>query len=283
MKLQAQQQEQPQQEIASQSNLSTSIQSSISMSILLRFKSMDNFVKHLIGSLKFDNTFEANVEFAGDVYVVGNGPIMEEDHERLRAAGSETVFRCNGMRNLRWEEPVGVVYARKLTASGHYWGVTDDQCPRIASAKEVILIGVKGEVTEDGEKFKKKLPNVEVNGVYLSKDDKSDEPYSIDLDGTILHCPPKEHGACSKKAYGWSTGFMATVITRQRFPNAKIHLMGMNWNEGGKEVQAHPWNVEKRIIASLSWATVHKTKSKAYHDPNEKCQISSALLELEAR
>merc|ERR1719433_1901716 len=104
------------------------------------------------------------------------------------------------------------------------------------------------------------------------------EPYSTmaTLDGsngTMIHCPTAgwgRHPACNALAYGWSTGFLAMLLTHERFPNAKLHVMGMNWNG---DVQTHPWRVERKIMTNLTWVAVHDTATAAYSpDGRSRCQ-----------
>eukprot|EP00747_Dinoflagellata_sp_TGD_P167332 gnl/TRDRNA2_/TRDRNA2_191519_c0_seq1.p1 gnl/TRDRNA2_/TRDRNA2_191519_c0~~gnl/TRDRNA2_/TRDRNA2_191519_c0_seq1.p1 ORF type:complete len:309 (-),score=24.66 gnl/TRDRNA2_/TRDRNA2_191519_c0_seq1:49-936(-) len=249
--------------------------------------------EHAFSPFAYDNAPIPNATFKGNVYVIGNGALREEDHAELALADPGVIFRCNTMLNLRLNESVGGVYVRQQGTAhgvtGSYAGIfkTSEYCPRIQHAKEITLIGHLGfdNVSLDRALLESKFPGVDLRGVYKPRSDvpPSSSEFDIQLNGTSIRCP-KHVPAC--KGYGWSTGFLAIILTRMRFPKAQLHVMGMNWNDPEKMnwndpwkamlaskhlAPEHPWRTEKKVITNLKSVTVHNTAATEYH-PGRRCE-----------
>lgn len=234
----------------------------------------------------------------GDLFLVGNGPVSEEDHQRLQNVPPWWLFRFNGMSNLRPKEPVGRVFMRSNRAG--YWGLSccEDKhrkrgsrkggrtagsaaregkgctiryggvnhvCDRVLEAREVILLGGgAAKQKEHIDRCNGTLPKGKVTrGV-------SDKTPGVMYD--FVNMTPGR-----RFPNGWSSGFLALAHLRSRFPKAFIHVMGMNWNVG--RAGPHPFQFEERLFRSDPRVTIHATPTGQYHRRQVCAHNGTALLQ----
>jgi len=171
--------------------------------------------------------------------IVGNGPLTEDNRVAIRLFPAEDIIRFNAMPNLRFNEPVGRVYANAYR-NGGWWGVTAAVCSRIADAVEVVLFGKPDDAftrrSELIDKWGDKFTLGIADGCHL------------EVDGRNL----KATGAWKHNG-GFSVGFKGIAYARWRYPNAKLHIFGFTWAND----DFHPFAMEHAGVLQMKNVVVH--------------------------
>lgn len=243
----------------------------------------------------WSHTLAAEQEAKGNVYLVGNGPISEEDHKTLETVPPWWIFRFNGMVNLRSNEPVGRVFVRN-TATG-YWGLGCCVNTKHGRAKRKKGAGKrgfaksrvaarksrKGQGTSQGcslhhgGRSRVCWRLVEAREVILLGGDEAKQQLHEDRCAGTFAKGKFKMGLSDRFAVyaemnmtpghlfpnSWSSGFLGLAHLRGRFPKATIHVMGMNWMSGRRG--PHPFQIEERLFRTDPSVTIHATPTGQYH------------------
>mmetsp|Transcript_16623 Transcript_16623/g.38912 ORF Transcript_16623/g.38912 Transcript_16623/m.38912 type:complete len:362 (-) Transcript_16623:197-1282(-) len=192
--------------------------------------------------------------------IVGNGPLTHAQREEIKQFPQDRIIRFNAMANLMADEPVGHVYAN--ACPGGWWGITALECKRLYDAVEIVLFGEPKKAHEDlgwftwqwGDKFILGPP----------------DSYSVQIDGSSYH-------ANSSECCGFSIGFKGIGYAHWRYPEAKLHVYGFNWNWNldatTENRPVHPFAVEKQAVAEMGCVEIHPTApDSGWHGPPYECE-----------
>jgi len=191
------------------------------------------------------------------IAIVGNGPLHEEHRDLLNTFPAEQIVRMNAMNSLRSGEPTGRIYAN--SCSQGWWGVTTLVCPKAKEAVEIVLFGEEEKARENLLKLRRMWGEQ----VFLGLAD----GHELRIDGQNF----------STKAGngGFSIGFKSIAYTRWRFPNAKLHIFGMNW-KAPMAAHGHPFEVEAEAIATLQNLEIHTIPADPDHWHGEHQYVCEA-------
>eukprot|EP00403_Amphidinium_massartii_P014695 CAMPEP_0178412544 /NCGR_PEP_ID=MMETSP0689_2-20121128/22069_1 /TAXON_ID=160604 /ORGANISM="Amphidinium massartii, Strain CS-259" /LENGTH=301 /DNA_ID=CAMNT_0020033793 /DNA_START=226 /DNA_END=1127 /DNA_ORIENTATION=+ len=204
-----------------------------------------------------------------DLVIVGNGPLLDEQRQEIAKFPASRVFRMNAMNTLRDGEPVGHVFAN--ACSQGWWGVTVLACPMLNNAEEILLFG-------EAEKAQNQLPSLRQtwgSKVALGPSD----GHHVTVEGHQYNTTFPNGG--------FSIGFKGVSYVRARYPNARLHVYGMNWSPP-KNQRPHPFDVENKAIAAFSNVEIHPSPvSEHWHGDQDhvcvagvKTKAKSSFLEM---
>ena len=212
-----------------------------------------------------------------DVVIVGNGPLSPEHRAFVRASRPTQLYRFNGMTNLLPDEPVGHLFVRRVTETfdialrefpSDYWGLAPPLRKR--GIVEWLYVPASSVVRE--RTMCHRAPEaVDITLLNGMSDDVGFYTwhYGVEFrlpecDGLCREAPPSAGG--TKAPGGWTSGFLGLLEVLDIKPNARVHLLGMNF--GAAPNQQHATHVERRFVQMLvdrGRVMMHRPPSGTYH------------------
>lgn len=190
----------------------------------------------------------------GNVVVVGNGPLCDEDREDINSGKYDCIVRFNDRKNLKDGEKTTVHAVRDVPK---WFGVRS--YPGVTNNEQVWLQPVTARPKTVKKLIQKDYANGLLPALYVHEE--NSQVFSSHLFPGCAECKTKFECETSASKYGPSTGAVILDALQSSPHVDQIHVYGMNWN--GNE-QHLDFRQPDLVPECCTKCVIHQTASGQY-------------------